>query len=130
MTIQEVRIGNLVHHPLFGDYTFIRATAFNGFYIGHPEGNAIHIDDFSPIKITDVLLEQMGFKYMEDHAPGIGNYGWWENDEISLTHVHEGLYGIEGMSIMKPLKYVHQLQNAYFVITGTELSTENVVRIW
>ena len=63
MTIQEVRVGNLVHHPLFGDYTFIRATAFNGFYIGHPEGNAIHIDDFSPIKITDVLLEQMGFKY-------------------------------------------------------------------
>lgn len=130
MTIQEVRVGNLVHHPLFGDYTVIRSTAFNGFYIGTPKGNAIHIDDFTPVPISDILLEQMGFRYVEDHAPSIGNFGWWENDEIALTHIHEGLYGIEGMSIIKPLKYVHQLQNAYFVITGMELPLENVVRIW
>jgi hypothetical protein len=34
------------------------------------------------------------------------------------------------MSGMKPLKYIHQLQNAYFVITGMELSTKDVERIW
>ena len=122
MTIQEVRVGNLVHHPVFGDYTVIRSTAFNGFYIGTPKGNAIHIDDFTPVPISDILLEQMGFRYVEDHAPSIGNFGWWENDEIVLTHIHEGLYGIEGMPIIKPLKYVHQLQNIWYSLLHEEIT--------
>ena len=32
----------------------------------------------------------------------------------SLTHLHKGLYGIEGLSGIKPMRYVHELQNAYF----------------
>jgi len=63
----------------------------------------------------------------KDTAVGIGEFDWWETDDISLTHIHKGLYGIEGLSGIKPIKYVHELQNAYFVITGKELNTEKIL---
>ena len=54
-------------------------------------------------------------------------HDWWETDDISLTHIHEGLYGVDGLSGIKPMRYVHQLQNAYFVVTGNELDTEELL---
>ena len=123
-------MGSIVTHPLFGTPASVKAIAFNGLYIGTKDGLPLHIDDFKPVKITDEVLELLHFVKMKNTAPGIGEFEWWETDDTSLTHIHKGLYGIEGMSIMKPLKYVHQLQNAYFVITGMELSTKDVERIW
>jgi hypothetical protein len=64
---------------------------------------------------------------MKDTAVGIGEFDWWETDDISLTHIHKGLYGIEGLSGIKPMKNVHELQNAYFVITGKELNVEKLL---
>jgi hypothetical protein len=37
------------------------------------------------------------------------------------------LYGIDGISGIKPMRYVHELQNAYFVVTGKELITEELL---
>ena len=64
---------------------------------------------------------------MVDTAPGIGEFNWWETDDVSLTHIYKGLYGIEGLSGIKPMRYVHQLQNAYFVVTGNELDTKELL---
>ena len=127
MTLNELRGGSVVTHPIFGTPTKVRAMAFNGLYIGTPNGGPIHINDFRPVKITYEVLEKMHFVKMKDNAPGIGEFDWWENDEISLTHIHEGLYGIEGLSGIKPMRYVHELQNAYFVITGKELNIEELL---
>ena len=125
--MNELRVGSVVTHPIFGTPTKVRAMAFNGLYIGTPKGGQIHIDDFRPVEINDKVLELMKFVRMTETAPGIGEFDWWETDDMSLTHIHEGLYGVEGLSGIKPMRYVHQLQNAYFVITGNELDIEELL---
>ena len=123
MKLNELRVGSIVTHPLFGTPTEVRAIAFNGLYIGTEDGLPIHIDDFKPVEITDEILEKLHFVKMTDTAPGIGEFSWWETENISLTHLHKGLYGIEGLSGIKPMRYVHELQNACFVIDGKDLDT-------
>ena len=127
MKLNELRVGSVVTHPIFGTPTKVRAMAFNGLYIGTPKGGPIHIDDFRPVEITDKVLELMNFVRMTDTAPGIGEFDWWETDGMSLTHIYKGLYGVEGLSGIKPMRYVHELQNAYFVITGNELDIEELL---
>jgi hypothetical protein len=121
MTLNELRVGSIVTHPLFGKPTNVKAIAFNGLYIGTKDGLPLHIDDFKPVEITDKVLELLKFVRMVETAPGIGEFDWWETDDVSLTHIHKGLYGIE------PMRYVHELQNAYFVVTGKELNTEELL---
>lgn len=127
MMLNELRVGSVVTHPLFGTPAAVRAIAFNGLYIGTEDGLLLHIDDFKPVVITDEILEKLHFVKMTSEAPGIGEYDWWETDDLSLTHIHEGLYGVDGLSGIKPMKYVHELQNVHFVITGNELDTEELL---
>lgn len=127
MMLNELRVGSVVTHPLFGKPTVVKAIAFNGLYIGTKDGLPLHIDDFKPVEITDKVLELLKFVRMTDTASGIGEFDWWETDDVSLTHLHKGLYGIEGLSSIKPMRYVHELQNAYFVITGNELDTKELL---
>jgi hypothetical protein len=127
MTLNELRVGSIVTHPLFGTPASVKAIAFNGLYIGTKDGLPLHIDDFKPVEITDKVLELLKFIRMVETAPGIGEFDWWETDDLSLTHIHEGLYGVDGLSGIKPMRYVHQLQNAYFVVTGNELDTEELL---
>ena len=96
MMLNELRVGSIVTHPIFGTPTNVKAIAFNGLYIGTKDGLPLHIDDFKPVKITDEVLESLHFVKMKDTAPGIGEFDWWETDDISLTHIHKGLYGIDG----------------------------------
>jgi hypothetical protein len=127
MKLNELRVGSVVLHPLFGTPTTVSAIAFNGLYIGTKGGVPLHIDDFKPVEITEDILELLHFAKMTDDAPGIGEFHWWETENISLTHLYKGLYGIEGLSGIKPMKYVHQLQNACFVVDGEDLNTDNLI---
>lgn len=127
MTLNELRVGSIVTHPLFGTPTKVRSIAFNGLYIGTPNGGPIHIDDFKPVEITNKVLDLLNFIKIVGTAPGIGEFDWWETEDMSLTHIHKGLYGVEGLSGIKPMRYVHELQNAYFVITGKELDTKELL---
>ena len=127
MMLNELRVGSVVTHPLFGTPTVVKAIAFNGLYIGTKDGLPLHINDFKPVEITNKVLELLNFIKIVGTAPGIGEFDWWETDDVSLTHLHKGLYGIEGLSGIKPMMYVHELQNAYFVITGKELNTKELL---
>ena len=127
MKLNELRVGSIVTHPLFGKPTNVKAIAFNGLYIGTEDGLPLHIEDFKPVEITNKVLELLNFVKIVGTAPGIGEFDWWETDDLSLTHIHKGLYGVQGLSGIKPMRYVHELQNAYFVITGNELDTEELL---
>ena len=61
MTLNELRVGSIVTHPLFGTPTKVRSIAFNGLYIGTKDGLPLHIEDFRPVEITDVILELLKF---------------------------------------------------------------------
>ena len=127
MKLNELRVGSIVTHPLFGTPTEVRAIAFNGLYIGTEDGLPIHIDDFKPVEITEKILDLLHFVEMSDTAPGIGEFHWWETESITLTHLYKGLYGIQGFRDIKPMRYVHQLQNACFVIDGEDLNTTDLL---
>lgn len=127
MKLNELRVGSIVTHPLFGIPIAVRAIAFNGLYIGTEGGVSIHINQFKPVEITDEILDKLHFVKMTSEAPGIGEFSWWETENISLTHLHKGLYGIEGFTGIKPMRYVHQLQNACFVIDGEDLNTYDLL---
>lgn len=127
MTLNELRVGSIVTHPIFGNPAKVRAIAFNGLYIGTEDGLPLHINDFKPVEITNKVLDLLNFIKIVGTAPGIGEFDWWETEDMSLTHIHKGLYGVEGLSGVKPVRYVHELQNVYFVVTGKELYTKELL---
>lgn len=84
--------------------------------------------DFEPIELTPEILEKCGFdRYTEVPNDGIGD----------KLEVFEGLYGVvfffdvHGALVFKDYhsnmnrpKYLHQLQNLYFALTGEELEVK------
>jgi len=65
-----------------------------------------------PIPLTEEWLTKFGFKKDD---------GFFNKDGVWLTPD----FGLDGINPFKPIKYVHQLQNLFFAITGEELTLEN-----
>ena len=126
MKLNELRVGSIVTHPLFGKPTIVKAIAFNGLYIGTEDGLPLHIDDFKPVELTDYILLKLNFVKIVDNVPDLGEYEWWKGEKFSLTYIDKGLYGINGLSGIKPIRYVHQLQNVLFVM-DLELDTKDLL---
>ena len=133
MTTRDVRVGNLVIHPIFNDETTIRAIAFNGFYIGTKDGVPLHTSEFQPIPLTEEWLRRLGFIQQ-------GKRAMWVKDKICITFTeYPDLHGkstgpkyylglkdlgnVIFRSVMS-VEHVHQLQNIYYFITNTELDYE------
>ena len=128
---RELRIGNWVRHKATWSYRndikepveFDFQIEMNDFY---KDGECtIMLDsDIEPIPLTEEWLIKFGFfRHHKDYA----------NDVIYLKNVVDskefewGCYPNElgsGIQInnRKLLKYVHQLQNLYHALTGTELT--------
>ncbi len=127
MKASELRIGNLVRNSL--NETQLIST---GEYIYNIERGMLHV---KPLELTPEWLERMGFitDARPDHIKG--QYGiaynpmatWydisWVMDRVIIQ--------IEDNAIALPqdIKYVHQLQNLYFALTGQELTIKELVKI-
>jgi hypothetical protein len=72
------------------------------------------------IPLTAEWLERFGFKSTSE--------GYWADDnlEVGYTTTDENMQyeylSIKSMTEMVDLKYVHQIQNLYFALTGSELT--------
>ena len=117
MESSELRSGNLVYekYPSYLDYEVVDI-----WYIGRD----LSLDYINPIPLTEEWLLKFGFNRHHDD---------YSNDVIFIKNVHNntefewGVYPNElgsGIQIQnrKLLKYVHQLQNLYFALTGEELT--------
>lgn len=113
MDIRELRIGNLVRHNAIDgciyawDYEDFRAIQID----------AITKDDIVPIPITPEWLERFGFELRIPHEGE--DYIHWAHNGFEIWQHNEGfchdfLFGGD-------VNYVHQLQNLYYALTGTEL---------
>ena len=121
MEASEVRIGNLLNHN-------------NGFVVGPFTVNSIHISDlergndyakeYEPIPLTEEWLIKFGFGFKE-----YDSLGWIESPSdmfYSLKKRGEYYYPYETDNVIQfELKYVHQLQNLYFALTGEELGLQD-----
>jgi hypothetical protein len=81
----------------------------------------------NPIPLTPEWLERMGFKQM-----AIGKYqddGNWHLKKTDCTIAFDDRYAhkdnnisYNGCTIWQTVKFVHQLQNLYFALTGEEFT--------
>ena len=109
MKAQELRIGNWVMTDTGSNYQ-IELSDFSDWYNDH---NSHEYGKYVlPIPLTKEWLLKFGFEQGEKIA--VHNRFVWYKDHI----------GIKGMlGVVKPVecKYVHQLQNLYYALTGEEL---------
>jgi hypothetical protein len=105
---RELRIGNIVNR--FGYATFV--TEINEYYINDC---LFTIKEYHPVYITEEWLIKFGFKKQEILKKV------YEKDVYAKTgfliHAIDDFFNLRGVSI----KYVHQLQNLYYALTGQEL---------
>ena len=121
LTANELRIGNLV---LFSDNSTIfevTGIEIGGLYVKNQvEQTWIEIYTFEPIPLTEEWLLRLGFDKL-----GIVYYIIKKVIEINYFN---GIVGIDirGQYVGTPhIKYVHQLQNLYFALTGEELTIKS-----
>jgi hypothetical protein len=118
----ELRIGNLImaispFRTISGKNEIITVT---GLFIRQCEIAGGEITNYDPIALTAEWLEKFGFT-IGDHRYVKGEY--------SLLSAHDGfMFGrINHLPIIKDgLRYVHQLQNIYFAVTGEELTIKEI----
>lgn len=117
MESNEFRIGNLINFN--GKEIEVRSIFDKG--IHDQDFNGIGYDEIEPILISEAFLIKVGFK--EDE------FGNFENDSRLILFKIEGydFYTVQWGSSVCGGKtiFIHELQNLYFALTGTELTYEN-----
>ena len=79
------------------------------------------VNKYSPIPITEKLLLTIGFQ----NRPEYSIYGFI-NEFGRFSIWLDGRFKIESQDIPKSIKYLHELQNVYFALTGSELSLSGI----
>lgn len=115
MKSNEIRIGNWVYEH---NDILLKIEADDIPYI-HANSRLI-----SPIPITPEVLEKCGFKKI--YYTGLGLYEYHHPDLWNSLDSVGGGWNIEdnrcGWVLKQHIKYVHQLQNLFFALTGEELN--------
>jgi hypothetical protein len=125
MEAKNLRLGNLILNKN-GEVERVR-TLYNKSINGY-DGNAgiqpDDEDDFNPIPITKEWLLKLGFEL--DHEYGVAEKE--EEKFYIITNSASGYFLGEYMPAedhfiarFQSIKYVHQLQNLFFALTGKEL---------
>jgi hypothetical protein len=122
MKASELRIGNFVkdknaQYKTVNGFSTILATSIYQFNLGDLELDAL--------PLTEEWLLKFGF-VKEPRDSGEVAFCMSENDcNVIIQDFGDGFLFIWELSFMgKPIKYVHQLQNLYFALTGKELEYE------
>jgi len=111
MKATELRIGNWVH-DVVGDFQI------NGHQIDMLERRVV---TYKPIPLTEEWLIKFGFE-LEGYYKKYPLYSVMQHDESELICI--GSINDSGNICCSNVKYVHQLQNLYFSLTGKELELE------
>lgn len=114
--IEELRIGNLINyngalltvHELHPDYI----VPFKTFRSQIPPHK------IKPIPLTSEILESYGFVKKEHKNVGIT----WDDGKLSLIQGYLPEFYLNHPHYGKSYKYLHQIQNLYFALTGHELT--------
>jgi len=83
-------------------------------------GYVVESTSVSPIPITAEWLKKLGYQ------KSLADNKWYKLGSLlgPVYFIYDGNYGVEGLGIHpgNKYKYVHQLQNVYFALTGEELN--------
>lgn len=130
----ELRIGNWIQDRMGRPYQILGILSGCRILFGPGTDKERQTDDALPIELTPEILEKAGFEHhyykAEDEAETDSEWwtiragkGLWGKNEITIVKFDEGLkYSCH--DTRAECKYVHQLQNLYFALTGEELSIQ------
>ena len=128
MKAQELRVGNYVYDTIANavvEVVLIRSIHRDDRIITLPSRWNCRIEEFNPISLTEEWLLKLGFNFDDDCG--------WITDFITgfymfeLAELSENGYELrvnDEYNTGCKIKFVHQLQNLYFVLTGEELKTK------
>lgn len=131
MDAQELRIGNIIYSPAKGGsgYTYVTHRIINDL--------ASHTQplNYAPIPLTEDWLLKFGFEKKTDENYMSGDmYNWifrlHNVDEEDIWLSKTFVLKCNQIRIYTPqvrIKYVHQLQNLFFVLAGKELKLKEKV---
>jgi len=137
MDAKELRIGNLVNQgPRYGDCCIEAYELYQySMFIKNPIGVADYYKDWKPIPLTEEWLVKFGFDikngvskldFSKHHLECFDqlvfnlkdNYNYclkqWRGEMLDAWYISE-----------KEVKYIHQLQNLYFALSGEELTIKD-----
>lgn len=87
------------------------------------------LNDFEPIPLTAAILELFGFEKDDDSEWG----GWlspeYDGEQYRIREGATFYFSIGTLHTPISVKYVHQLQNWYFVVTGGTEFTVNIEQV-
>jgi hypothetical protein len=127
MKANEMRIGNVVN-IVNTTRDFLGRVWYSDALISHEDiydiarGNDYQ---YNPIPLTEEWLLKFGFKYDTDNDKLCKSL----HIDILSFRASEGHMCLESQgyrTLYKHIKYVHQLQNLYFALTGEELEILNI----
>jgi hypothetical protein len=119
MNVKELRIGNLVFYPLSDTEIEIDREMFAA------QPGLANLEDYRPIPLTEEWLLKFGFELDISQIEFFHRGGVWmhfDGDSLSANFGH-----IEQLDV--EIKYVHQLQNLYFALTGEELTIQETLTV-
>lgn len=124
MRSEELRMGNLVMYSADGSIFTVDEISRTGLGVYNDEENTwIEIEEFEGVKLTEEWLKKLGFIYQ-----GSDGYSCLEKSTLLFYFsLRNGLMPslfyrqTTESDNVKGCMYVHQLQNVFFSLTGTEL---------
>lgn len=133
MKAQDLRIGNLIlrqnkPYPIsFDDF------AKHGLELACDYKIKPHLEELEPIPLTEGWLLKMGFgKRFDDDTCNLWDFEHYKSTTVNGLNRGQGFMSLANfiekygwwldLQSRTTLKYVHQLQNLYFAITGEELN--------
>jgi len=124
MNITELRIGNLVYCVATNNIQKITGITEEHTYVNSITFDYLEFDELEPIDITEEWLIRFGFEHSDrfgfEHSDFLQDF---IKDSFHLIITNNGKFISPDICRSPELKYVHQLQNLYFALTGKELNT-------
>ena len=128
---EELRLGNFILQKAMGKISMVKCT-FAHFDLLAKDGGK----DFYPVVLKAELLEKCGFIENKDYPllpqarefilalPVIGSN---KNELFAYIKNNQECFGratVNGLPASNNFYHLHQLQNVYFALTGTELAVK------
>lgn len=113
MEARELRIGNYYFYQSFGNVIKLDSEML----ISLLGDGLLDVHKIQPIPLTEDWLKRFGFEYLD-----FRDKYQIDSFELQLQNNEVGEWYVMDYDIFPTIKYVHQLQNLFYALTGKELT--------